>query len=446
MSADKLALRYGAPVPRYTSYPTAPHFTGRVGVAETRAWLGALRDGARLSLYVHIPFCQTLCWYCGCNTKVVNKYEPIERYLGVLEKELTSVSKLVPKDHSVGHIHLGGGSPNILKPAHIGALAAAMRERFHIDADAEFAVEIDPRGLDGEHVAAMKAAGVNRVSIGVQDFDAAVQAAINREQSYETTRQAVSMLRDAGIGSINIDLVYGLPHQTRQSVARTMEQVLSLEPDRIAIFGYAHLPERIRHQRLIDTAALPDLTDRLGQANRLARILAAKGYVRIGLDHFAKPTDPLAREVVHRNFQGYTTDGAEALIGFGASAISRFDDGYTQNAVAITDYQQRIEACSLATSRGVALSQDDRVRAFVIERLMCDLSFSQSSLRERFGDAAGPVIADAETLIDTDADGLVERTSDGFRVSEHGRPFVRSICACFDAYLGAGEARHALGV
>jgi oxygen-independent coproporphyrinogen-3 oxidase len=433
-------------VPRYTSYPTAPHFTGKVGAAEARAWLGALRAGAQLSLYVHIPFCQTLCWYCGCNTKVVNKYDLIERYLGVLEQELATVSELIPKVHSVGHIHLGGGSPNILKPEHIGELAMAMRDGFHIAADAEFAVEIDPRGLDREHVAAMKAAGVNRISIGVQDFDAAVQAAINRVQSYETTRQAVDLLREAGIGSINIDLVYGLPHQTRQSVARTMEQVLSLEPDRIAIFGYAHLPERIRHQRLIDTAALPNLTDRLGQANRLARILAGKGYVRIGLDHFAKPTDPLAQGVVHRNFQGYTTDGAEALIGFGASAISRFDAGYTQNAVGINEYQERVEACGLATSRGVALSQDDRVRAFVIERLMCDLAFSQSLLRARFGDAAGPVIADAEALIDADADGLVERTSDGFRVSANGRPFVRSICACFDAYLGAGEARHAVGV
>jgi oxygen-independent coproporphyrinogen-3 oxidase len=445
MSAT-LALRYGAPVPRYTSYPTAPHFTGQVGEAESRAWLSGLPDGAQLSLYVHIPFCQTLCWYCGCNTKVVNKYEPIERYLVALDKELNAVAALVPKDHRVTHIHLGGGSPNILKPEHISALAAAMGHRFRIEDDAEFAVEVDPRGLDREHVAAMKAAGVNRVSIGVQDFDAAVQAAINREQSFDTTRQAVAMLREAGIGSINIDLVYGLPHQTRASVARTMEQVLRLEPDRIAIFGYAHLPERIRHQRLIDTAALPDVTDRLGQANRLARILAGAGYVRIGLDHFAKPTDPLARGIVHRNFQGYTTDGADALIGLGASAISRFDAGYTQNAVGITEYQQRIETCGLATAKGVALSHDDRVRAFVIERLMCDLTFSAGSLWERFGDGAGAVIADAETLIASDADGLVERTHDGFRITERGRPFVRSVCACFDAYLDAGEARHSLGV
>jgi oxygen-independent coproporphyrinogen-3 oxidase len=445
MSAE-LALRYGAPVPRYTSYPTAPHFTSRVGAAEASAWLRGLDPGSRLSLYVHIPFCQSLCWYCGCNTKIVNKYEPIERYLDALGRELAAVGDLVPQEHEVVHIHFGGGSPNILRPEHTGALAAAIRDRFRIAESAEFAVEVDPRGVDAEHVAAMKAAGVNRISIGVQDFDAAVQTAINREQSYETTRRAVLMFRDAGIGSINIDLVYGLPHQTRSSVARTMEQVLRLEPDRIAIFGYAHLPERIRHQRLIDPAALPGATDRLGQANRLARILAAAGYVRIGLDHFAKSTDPLAQGHVHRNFQGYTTDGADALIGLGASAISRFDAGYTQNTVGIVEYQQKVEAQGLATARGIALSQDDRVRAFVIERLMCELDFSQSSLRARFGDAAGAVITDAEILIASDTDGLVERTNDGFRVTERGRPFVRSICACFDTYLDASEARHAMGV
>jgi oxygen-independent coproporphyrinogen-3 oxidase len=445
MSAE-LAQRYGAPVPRYTSYPTAPHFTSSIGAAQASAWLSALTAGSKLSLYVHIPFCQSLCWYCGCNTKVVNKYEPIERYLASLDRELATVAALVPREHGVSHIHFGGGSPNILKPAHIGALAAALRERFNFEKSGEFAIEIDPRGLDGEHVAAMKAAGVNRVSIGVQDFEPQVQSAINREQSYETTRHAVVMLRDAGIGSINIDLVYGLPHQTRASVARTMQQVLSLEPDRIAIFGYAHLPERIRHQRLIDPASLPDLTERLGQANRLARLLAADGYVRVGLDHFAKPGDALAQGGVHRNFQGYTTDGADALIGFGASAISRFEAGYTQNATGITEYQEKVAACGLATTRGIALSHDDRMRAFVIERLMCELAFSESDLRERFGESASPLIEEAAALMETDRDGLIERTTDGFRVTDRGRPFVRSICGCFDAYLGESEARHAAGV
>jgi oxygen-independent coproporphyrinogen-3 oxidase len=445
MSAE-LAQRYGAPVPRYTSYPTAPHFTSRVGAAEASAWLSGLATGSKLSLYVHIPFCQSLCWYCGCNTKVVNRYEPIERYLASLDRELAAVAALVPREHGVSHIHLGGGSPNILKAEHLVTLVAAIRERFNVEETAEVAIEIDPRGLDEAHVAAMKATGINRVSIGVQDFDFAVQAAINREQSYETTRRAVVMLRDAGIGSINIDLVYGLPHQTRVSVARTMEQVLSLKPDRIAIFGYAHLPERIRHQRLIDPAALPDLVERLGQANRLARLLSAEGYVRVGLDHFAKPADPLAQGGVHRNFQGYTTDGADALFGFGASAISRFAAGYTQNATGIGEYQQKIEACGLATAKGIALSHEDLVRAFVIERLMCDLTFSASALRARFGIDVGSVIADAEDLVASDADGLVARTDDGFRITERGRPFVRSICACFDAYLDTGQARHAVGV
>jgi oxygen-independent coproporphyrinogen-3 oxidase len=273
-----------------------------------------------------------------------------------------------------------------------------------------------------------------------------VQAAINRHQSYEITRAAVTMLRDAGIESVNIDLVYGLPHQTRQSVTRTLDQVLCLEPDRIAIFGYAHLPARIRRQQLIVEAALAGPVDRLGQANRLARTLLARGYVRIGLDHFAKPCDPLAQGCVHRNFQGYTTDTSAALVGFGASAISRFAEGYTQNATDVGTYERLVAENGLATTRGVAFSGEDRLRGYVIERLMCDLAFSAAEIGERFGDSAAHVVAEAETLIAEDSDGLIEKTSDGFRITERGRPFVRSICACFDAYLGENEARHASGV
>lgn len=444
MRAD-LARRYSAPVPRYTSYPTAPHFSGAVGVQEARRWLSALPISGNVSLYVHLPFCQQLCYYCGCSTKVVNRYEPIAEYLDVLEDEIRAVSALVPA-HRVTHLHWGGGSPNMLSPDDILRLADRLKKRFTFADDAEFAVEIDPRGLDRKRAEAFADAGVSRVSIGVQAFEADVQRAINREQSFQLTRDSVTMLRQVGIEAINIDLVYGLPHETRAGADRTIDQVLLLDPDRIAIFGYAHLPDRIKHQRLIDDNSVPGAEERLGQALRVQRRLIGAGYQRIGLDHFAKPTDPLVVGRVRRNFQGYTTDGAGSLIGLGASSISRLPQGYLQNVASVRDYREAVERDGLATARGVELTEDDRVRAYVIERLMCDFEFSKEDVMASFGERAVPVIRDAEALIESDRDGLVEPTPQGFRVSEAGRLFVRSLCACFDAYLGSREVRYSTGI
>lgn len=445
MRAD-LARKYAAPVPRYTSYPTAPHFSPRVGDAQYVSWLGSLPDRATLSLYVHMPFCHELCWYCGCNTKATRRYAPVAGYLHSLESEIANVAALVPRDHRVTHLHWGGGSPNILSAADIVALAEALRSAFDVAETAEFAVEIDPRHMDAMKAEAFARAGVNRVSVGVQDFDAAVQAAIGRQQSFEATRDAIAAVRGRGIASVNIDLMYGLPHQTQASVERTIDQVLVLDPDRIAVFGYAHLPDRMKHQRLMPPDALPDAGERLAQADRIGRRLEADGYVRVGLDHFAKPGDPLASGGIARNFQGYTTDTADALIGIGASAIGRLPQGYVQNAVAVADYDRRIRCYGLATAKGLSLGDDDKVRGAAIERLMCDLTFSAGSLRRKFGAAADPVIREAEALIETDEHGLVARTADGFVVTDQGRPFIRSICARFDAYLRRSVARHAAGV
>lgn len=441
-----LAERYAAPVPRYTSYPTAAQFGPCVGPREAAAWIADLPANAALSLYLHIPFCRALCWYCGCATTVVNNPQPIAAYLDTLDDEMAHVAALVPGSHRITHLHWGGGSPNALSAGEIVTLADRTRELFHLDKTAEFAVEIDPRYMDAERVAAFRRAGVNRVSIGVQDFDPAVQQAINRHQSYELTAGVVARLCEAGIPSLNIDLVYGLPGQTQASVARTVEQVLALDPDRIAVFGYAHLPEKIRHQRLIDARTLAGPADRLGQSNRIARMLVAHGYVRVGLDHYAKPTDPLAKGAVNRNFQGYTTDSADALIGLGASAISRLPQGYVQNAARVPEYQDRIARRRLGTARGIALTEDDRIRSYIIERLMCDLAFSERDLRRRFGAAAEPLIEEGRLVLESDRDGITEPTQDGFRISEHGRAFVRSVCACFDAYLDQSTARHAVGV
>lgn len=442
----ELIKRYSAPVPRYTSYPTAPHFSASVQPGDYASWLKALKPGSNLSLYFHFPFCHQLCWYCGCNTKAVQRYAPVEPYVMAMLHEIETVSALVPPDHSVTHIHWGGGSPNVLEPNDIARVGAAIKSAFKIASGAEFAVEIDPRRLDDEQVTAFVDAGVNRVSLGVQDFEEQVQAAINRIQSFDDTKRVIDMFRAHGVGSVNIDLVYGLPHQTRQSVQSTIEKVISLAPDRIAIFGYAHIPSRLKHQRLIDEKALPGINERYGQSRRLARILASAGYRAIGLDHYAKPDDSLAAAEIHRNFQGYTTDTSDALLGFGASSIGQLPQGYVQNAVAAGAYQALVAGDGLATVRGIKLSVDDRVRAAVIERLMCDFDFSREDLRARFGRAAEDVIVEAEALVEADQDGLVKATAGGFVVTEFGKPFVRTICSVFDAYLGQSEARHALAV
>ena len=442
-----LVQRYSGPVPRYTSYPTAPHFSPAIANSQYSEWLKALPDGANLSLYVHVPFCNTMCWYCGCNTKGIRRYDPVVPYVDALLHEIETVSRLAARGKRVTHIHWGGGSPNVLKPEDIRRVGTAIREAFTVAPHAEFAVEIDPRTLTGEQVTAFWDIGVNRVSLGVQDFEEKVQAAINRLQSFDDTKRVLDLFRAHGIGSVNIDLVYGLPHQTRKSVTETILKVLALEPDRIAIFGYAHLPSRLKNQRLIDEKALPGVIERFGQSRRLSRILAASGYKTVGLDHYAKPTDKLADDGIRRNFQGYTTDVSDALIGFGASAIGQLPQGYVQNAVATGVYQTMIGETGLAAVRGVQLSLDDRVRAAAIERLMCTFDFSAKDLAERFGaSGAAAVIADAEALVDSDQDGLVKATADGFEMTEFGKPFVRTICACFDVYLGQGKAQHALAV
>jgi oxygen-independent coproporphyrinogen-3 oxidase len=448
MTPDLIKRYAAAALPRYTSYPTANHFNDAVGPSEYRAWLEDLPQNANLSLYVHIPYCQQLCWYCGCSTKATQRYEPVDAYVNLLEREIGTLAALAPHQHHVSHIHWGGGSPDILKPYDILKLAAALRSVFYVDDAAEFAVEIDPRLLSRDQADAFAEAGINRVSIGVQDFDPRVQKAIGREQSFDATRHTVDLFRDRGIASVNIDLVYGLPHQTEESVSHTIEKVLQLAPDRIAIFGYAHLPSRLKHQRLIDEAALPGSLQRFAQSQRLERILLTEGYRKIGLDHFARATDTMAAKPLARNFQGYTTDQADALIGIGASSISKLPQGFAQNAIAVDDYGRRLETCGLATARGRALTTDDRIRADVIERLMCDFTFSAAALEARYGAQAKAVLSEAEAIAADDEDAFIERTREGFRLTETGRPFVRNICARFDAYLPADIAarRHAPAV
>jgi len=447
---DKLLQAYARPVPRYTSYPTAPHFSDAVGAGVYADWLGRLRAGASLSLYAHIPFCDTLCWFCGCHTKITRRYRPVAEYLAGLKKEIAAVAALTEPGCKVRHVHWGGGSPTILNGADLRALADALRSAFTFDAAAEFAVEIDPRGLKDDQLDALAAAGVTRASVGVQDFNPEVQAAINRVQPFAETRDVIEGLRARGISAINIDLMYGLPQQSPAGIADSIEKVLSLGPDRIALFGYAHVPWMKRHQQMIPESSLPGVDERFSQADLAARLLVDAGYRRIGLDHFARPDDPLAKAAANgtlrRNFQGYTTDAADALIGFGASAIGRLPEGFVQNQVPIADYLRRVEETGLATARGYAFTGDDLRRAHLIERLMCDMSLSWSQIERRIG-PADDLRAGVEVPLSAFArDGLIAMGRDGFAVTERGRPFVRTICAAFDAYLKEGRARHSIAV
>ena len=439
-----LLEKYDRLVPRYTSYPTAPHFSAAVGPKEYRDWLAAIPADEPLSLYAHIPFCDSLCWFCGCHTKVVRRYQPVARYIDVLKREIALVASALGARRPLGHLHFGGGSPTILAPDDVLALSECLRRHFAFTAQAEMAVEIDPREVTREIIEAWAHAGTTRASLGVQDFDPEVQKAINRTQSFELTAQVIGWLRESGVARINIDLMYGLPHQTLEGAVATAERVVALAPDRVALFGYAHVPWMKRHQRLIDEAALPGREARFAQSEAVAACLTAAGYRRIGFDHFARPEDPLAQAPVvgrlHRNFQGYTSDPCRSLIGLGASAIGAFRDGYVQNAAPMKDYAAAIDAGRLASARGIQTDEDDRLRRQVIERLMCDLAVDLSD----FGPGEfGPERID---LAEMERDRLVRLDGSTLRVTETGRPFLRNVCALFDRYLNTGQARHSRAV
>jgi len=446
----KLLAKYGGPVPRYTSYPTAPHFGPAVNAETYARWLAALDPGEPVSLYFHVPYCDTLCWFCGCHTKIVRRYEPIAAYLTMLEREVDLVADVMAARLPVRHVHFGGGSPTIVEGGDFACLMDHVRERFRLVPEAEVAVEIDPRGMTREAVAALAAAGVNRASLGVQDFDPEVQAAINRVQSFEETANVAGWLREAGVDGLNVDLMYGLPLQTVEKVERTLDQALSLRPDRVALFGYAHVPWMKRHQRLIHDQDLPGGDERWDQYEAARARLIQGGYVAIGLDHFANPDDPLAGAAdsgrLRRNFQGYTTDQAPALIGFGASAIGALPQGYVQNEPAINTYERVVGEGRFAAVRGVALDDDDRLRRDIIERLMCDLAVDLSPLCRRRGRAAQDFAAELSALEDMQADGLVEVDGSHIRVTEIGQPLVRTVAAVFDRYLPRGEGRHSRAV
>ena len=445
-----LAQKYDLRLPRYTSYPTAPHFTPAVGAERYGEWLAGMDPKTPLSLYLHIAYCAEMCWFCGCHTKITQRYAPVADYLDALWSEIALVAQRLPGRMAAGHIHFGGGSPTIMSPEDFLKTMERLRGLFDVEEGAEVAVELDPRTADEAYVKAMAKAGVNRASIGVQDFNPKVQEAINRIQPYDVSARVIGWLREQGIGEINMDLVYGLPFQTAESVVETIEQAVGLGPKRIALFGYAHVPWMKKHQRLIPEDSLPDVPERWRQYEWATHKLAELGYVQVGLDHFAAPDDELAVALkegrLHRNFQGYTTDSAVALLGFGASGIGALPQGYVANEGGIDPYKRTIREGRLAVTRGVGVSPDDILRRAIIERLMCDMALDLDQVCARFGTDAAQFAPEMAAIAPYAADGVCVIEGNKVSMTEDGRPLVRAICAAFDRYLKAGEQRHSKAV
>ncbi|MEZ5780741.1 MAG: oxygen-independent coproporphyrinogen III oxidase [Rhizobiaceae bacterium] len=441
--------QYSAPVPRYTSYPTAPHFHGGIDQETYAGWLNEVDPAQSVSLYLHVPFCDRLCWFCGCHTKQVQRYDPVAKYLEALHAEIKLVSSKIGR-RRLSAVHLGGGSPTIMSPYDIQRLGEALRSAFEFAPDCEISLEVDPNDIDESKFDFWTDFGVTRASFGVQDFDPVVQQAINRPQTFEQTRMAIEGFRKRGVGSMNLDVLYGLPHQTMETLRRTMEQVISLSPDRLALFGYAHVPWMKKHQRLIDETVLPDRHARFDQASLGAELLEQAGYIRIGIDHFARPDDAMAKVALEgnlrRNFQGYTTDGAGCLIGLGASAIGRLPQGYVQNVVATGEYMTRALNGQLPVARGYALANAERATGWVIESLMCAFEIRLSDLARLFPGEAETVAERIRALAEHDADGLVEFDGSSLVVTPRGRPFVRTLAARLDPFMTRDEARYSAAV
>ncbi len=438
-----------ARVPRYTSYPTAPHFHAGIDGTRWDAWLGETDLTKPVSLYVHVPFCAKLCWYCGCNTDIIKTDAPVADYLDLLLREITRTADLLPGRAKVSHLHFGGGSPNTLPVEAFHRLMDAIEARFDFAPQAERAIELDPRGLDLDRVKAYAARGIDRASIGVQDLDPQVQKAIHRIQPLATVTRAVERLRANGIEAINFDLLYGLPLQSVATMEKTIAEVLALDPARIALFGYAHVPWMKKYQKALERYTLPGQSERAVLASAARAALEAV-YEPIGIDHFARPDDALALAAksgtLRRNFQGYTTDLAETLISFGPSAISETAQGYAQNEPDVRRWSALAQGGQSSVYRGIELIEEDRLRRAVIERLMCDLSVDLDAMAARYQADPAIFMPALERLEVYAADGMVE--IEGWRVSvpDEARMAVRSVASAFDAWLTSDGARHAAAV
>lgn len=432
---------FDARVPRYTSYPTAAVFSSQVSAGFQNTALETLDPNDPVSVYVHIPFCERLCWFCACHTQGTRTLGPLESYVESLEAELNLLRHRLPAGLRMGRLHWGGGTPTILPPPLIHRLAEAIRGVFPQSDDYEFSVEIDPTMVDRAKIDALAAEGMTRASIGIQDFNPEVQAAIGRAQPFDVTQACVDDLRASGVRSLNTDLVYGLPHQTNARIEDTIEKVLTFAPDRVALFGYAHVPWVSKRQKLIDEDALPDDLARYTLATLAAERFVEAGLKSIGIDHFARSGDDLETSLqagrLRRNFQGYTADTCQTLIGIGASSISRFPGGYIQNAPATAAYKQRITAGQMPGSRGFQMTPGDQLRARAIERLMCEFSLSLDDLFAEFGPQVYTLVPDlSEMAVRFTPYVTLDETQ--LRIAPEGHPLTRIIASVLDQHVPTG--------
>ena len=437
----ELVQKYNVPGPRYTSYPPATQFTDQVSHEHLLAGIRANNQTARdLSLYFHLPFCQTLCWFCGCTTVITTQQGQSATYLEHIRKELDWMGQYLNRKRKVVQLHLGGGTPTFLKPDELRALGDMVRQRFVIAPDMEASAEVDPRRLLREHVVALREAGFNRMSMGVQDNNAKVQEAVHRIQPFEMTKQAVDWSREEGFKSLNIDLIYGLPYQTPDTFEQTIDDVLTLRPDRFAVFSYAHVPWIKPAQKILEKNALPTAEVKLQLLKLTIEKLTSEGYVYIGMDHFARADDELAvaqrQKTLQRNFQGYSTRGGSDIYAFGMSSISQADGIYWQNVKELPEYYAAVDEGRWAIARGYVLNEDDHLRRQTIMRVMCDLGLDYADMSKKLGvNFTDYFASELASFDEMEADGLVKRNDSGLVVTDAGRLFIRNIAMRFDAYL-----------
>jgi oxygen-independent coproporphyrinogen-3 oxidase len=441
----ELIRRYDRSGPRYTSYPTAVQFHEKFGAehyADIARKTNEHPNPRPLSLYFHIPFCARVCFYCACNKHVTKNRAKAVPYLDHLYREITAEGQLFAPQRVVDQLHWGGGTPTFLNTEQMTTLMRVTAEHFNLrdDDEGEFSIEIDPREVDLDTIPFLREIGFNRMSVGVQDFDLKVQKAVNRLQSEEHTLAVINEAKRTGFRSMNIDLIYGLPFQTVERFARTLERVIAAEPDRLSVFNYAHLPERFKPQRRINAAELPEPSEKLAILQLIIARLTEAGYVYIGMDHFAKPDDELAiaqrNGSLYRNFQGYSTHADCDLVAMGTTAISALGNSYSQNVRELQEYYRRIDNGELAVFRGFQLSEDDRLRQRIIRELICHFTLDINAIEDRFGiDFGAYFAAQLDTLRVMEADELLTLTSDTLRVLPKGRLLIRNICMVFDRYL-----------
>lgn len=445
-----LVKKYNVAGPRYTSYPPATRFSDTLTWPElAERILENNRAERDLSLYFHIPFCETLCWYCGCTTVITLNHGQAGTFLDAVEKEVAQMATLLNPRRKVVQLHWGGGSPTFLQPDEIRRLGEIIHRQFTFSDDLEAGVEIDPRRLTRDHIAALREVGFNRASLGVQDFDPVVQESVHRIQPQAITEQVLRWTRELGFNSINFDLIYGLPHQTVESFNRTLDIVLSLEPDRLAVFSYAHVPWVKPAQKILEQKVLPTPEVKLQLLKTvIERLTENNRYVYIGMDHFARPSDELAvaqnRKQLQRNFQGYSTRAGADIYGFGMSSISQIPDVYWQNEKDLPKYYGALDVRRVPLSRGYLMTEEDKLRREVIMRVMCDLSLDYAAMSQRLGiDFASTFEREIESLAAFEADGLVRRSPSGMEVTDTGRLFIRNIAMSFDNTLApVSERKH----